>query len=280
MTPRPIFKSEQGRQAIVDTYDSILTQWPLPYEGLTLSTPYGSTFAIACGPESAPPLILLHGSSSNSAMWIGDVNVYCRSHRVYAVDVLGEPGKSEAVRLSLEGPDFAEWMKAIYAELHLEQAALLGISLGAWIALKFATTYPSRVEKLVLLCPSGIDPQKASFMLRAIPCMLLGRWGRDRILRLVNGNQEVPIEAVEYSRLIADSFNPIMETMPIFSDEDLCRLTMPVLLIAGGQDVLLDSRKTVERMQALLPGANLRFLPDAGHVLINLAGQIEPFLQA
>jgi pimeloyl-ACP methyl ester carboxylesterase len=278
MTYKTVFKSEEGKAAILKKYDSLLMQWPVPYEVLYISTRYGKTHIIACGDTSLPPLFLLHGTSSNAAMWIGDVAQYSKYCRVYAIDMPGEPGKSEEKQYPLKGSAYHEWMEDVFSTLQIKKASLVGISLGAWAAVNFSVRFPEKVERLVLLCPSGIGPQKASFMLKAIPLMLLGEAGLDKITRLVNGNQPIPEEAVEYSKLIARSFNLRTESVPIFSDDELKSLTMPVLLYAGKKDVLLDSKKTVERLTKLLPNAYTNLLPDAGHVLINLKDDIIPFL--
>lgn len=280
MQNQPIFKSAEGKNAILAVYDSILDRWPVPYETLNIPTHYGNTFIIACGEPTAPPMLLLHGSGSNSAMWIGDVAEYCRRYRVYAVDMPGEPGRSEAVRHELNSPAYGEWLKDIFTALNLEKATLTGISLGGWVSLKFSTTYPERVEKLVLLCPSGAAPQKMSFMFRAIACSFFGQKGVDRLIRIINGDQAMQEEAIQYSRLIANNFSPRMEVVPIFPDEELERLTMPVLLIAGARDVLLPSKKTAARLQRLLPRLTTVLLPEAGHVLIGHKDRIMSFLSA
>jgi hypothetical protein len=48
-------------------YRELLTKWPVPNEQLTVPTSQGDTFVIASGAPDAPPLILLHGTGSNSA---------------------------------------------------------------------------------------------------------------------------------------------------------------------------------------------------------------------
>ncbi|WP_243145970.1 alpha/beta fold hydrolase [Clostridium chromiireducens] len=59
-------------------------------------------FIIASREKSNPPLILLHGSGMNSVMWLRDIKEYSRTYRVYAIDMLGEPGKSDENRPSLK----------------------------------------------------------------------------------------------------------------------------------------------------------------------------------
>ncbi len=279
MTNQSVFKSEEGKNAIIKVYDSILDRWPVPYETLNIPTSYGNTFIIACGEKSAPPLILLHGTSSNSAMWIGDVSEYSRYYRVYAVDIPGEPGKSEAIRYEVTGPAHTEWLDEIFEALKIDQAVLLGLSFGGWIAAKYASAHPERVVKLVLLCPSGISPQKISFMFKVIPLMFCGEWGLNKIVGIVNGNQSVPDEVVSYSKLISSHFNPRVVVIPLLTDEELKRLKMPVLLIVGAKDALLHSKKTAARMRKVLPHASVVLLPGVGHVLIDQINRIMDFLE-
>ena len=87
-----IYKSEDGRRLVESRYRHLLTQWPVPSDQRWISTPFGDTFVVACGTPSMPPVVLLQGSGANAAMWLSDVATLSRSHRVYCVDVIGEPG--------------------------------------------------------------------------------------------------------------------------------------------------------------------------------------------
>jgi pimeloyl-ACP methyl ester carboxylesterase len=128
MKTKLAFKSQEGKTTVVKFYDALLEHWPIPNEKLYVNTRYGSTFVIATGGKNAPPLTLLHGSAMNSIMWMEDV---------------------------------------VYKALSIEKASLIGISLGAWLSIKFSVSYPEKVDKLVLLCPAGIGPQKISFLINA-----------------------------------------------------------------------------------------------------------------
>lgn len=274
-----VFKSTEGKNAVLEAYASLLLQWPVPYEELMIPTQYGSTYAIVCGEKHAPPLVLLHGTSSNSTMWIGDIVEYSKYYRVYALDIPGEPGRSGEDQYPLNSPVYAEWLDEVLNKLSLASITLLGLSLGGWMSLNYSVSHPERIEKLVLLCPSGIGPSKLTFMLYAIPLMLLGEKGIDKVTRIVNGNKDVSEEVLRYSSILSGSFNTRMEAVPIFTDDQLKRLTMPVLVLAGDKDVLLHSRKTVARVKQLLPQAEAHLLPDTGHVLVNLTDRIIPFLK-
>jgi pimeloyl-ACP methyl ester carboxylesterase len=64
----------------------------------------------------------------------------------------------------------------------------------------------------------------------------------------------------------------------LHADEELKHLTMPVLLLAGEKDALLDSKKSVGRAEKLISDVSIRLLENTGHVLINQADQILQFL--
>jgi pimeloyl-ACP methyl ester carboxylesterase len=261
-------------------YDSWLARWPAPYTTLTVPTRHGSTFVIASGAEAAPPLVLIHGAGTNSTMWAGDVADYSRHYRVLAVDLVGEPGKSAPNRPSWHGPAYAEWLEDVLNALQLEAVTIIGLSQGAWTALKFAVSHPARVKALVLLSPGGIVPDRLSFVVRALPLMLLGRWGGKRINRMVLAGQPVPAEVEEALMVLMTHFKTRIGVLPIFSDTELRRLTMPVQLVMGAQDALRDAQKITARMQQLVPHLAATLVPEAGHALVNARTYILPFLAA
>lgn len=59
---------------------------------------HGRTLVVLSGPEGAPPVVLLHGSTSNAVSWLGEAGILSRSFRVAAPDMPGEAGYSEEIR--------------------------------------------------------------------------------------------------------------------------------------------------------------------------------------
>lgn len=278
MKEKLAFKSREGKAAVINLYESFLEHWPSPNEKFHVDTGYGKTFVIACGDKEAPPLILLHGSAMNSVMWMGDALIYSKNYRVYAIDIPGEPGKSDERQLPFGGPAFAEWLKDVYKALSLEKASLIGISLGAWLAAKFSVAYPDKVDKLVLLCPAGIGRQRVSFIVSATVVRLFGEKAVNRLFPKVNADGSIPEAVLNYQKLIGENFNFRREIIPLFSDSEIRRLTMPVQLFVGDKDIIFHSEQTAKRMGSLVPHANINVLPGAGHVLVNLADRISSFL--
>ncbi|WP_461613483.1 alpha/beta fold hydrolase [Clostridium sp. Marseille-QA1073] len=272
------FKCEEGKNEILKYYESLVEKWSFPHEEINVNTDYGKTFIIASGKEELPPLILLHGSGMNSVMWINEMEKYSHNYRVYAVDMPGEPGKSNETQLPLEGDDFTNWLNDVFDALSIKKASIVGISLGAWLGTKFSIKYSQKVNKLVLLCPAGIGPQKKSFLFKSLFYMLLGEKGIDKLYYKINGNKLIPQVMLNYQKLIAKHFNFRREVIPLFSDDELIQLTMPIALFVGGKDVMLHSEKTAKRLESLLGHANINLIPDEGHSLVNQGDEIREFL--
>lgn len=279
MNPSPIYKSAEGERAVMALYDSVLARWPVPYETQMVATRHGETFVMACGNRWAPPLLLLHGAGSNSITWAGDVATYAAHYRVFAVDLPGEPGKSAPNRPPWDGPAYGEWLEDVVDGLQLDRVSLLGLSQGGWTALKFAVSRPGSVEKLVLLTPGGVVPDKLSFFIRFLPLSLLGEWGRRRINRLIFAGQPIAPEVDEGMALITRHFKPRIGALPLFGDDELRQLKMPVLLLIGAADVLRDADKIAGRMRQFLPDLTAIVIPGAGHALTDTTGYVMPWLQ-
>lgn len=273
-----IYHSPAGEKAVMDAYANTLAHWPVPIDTVSLSTQQGVTFVITCGPKSAPPLVLLHGAGSNSSIWAADSVHYSEHYRVYAVDLLGEPGKSAPTRPDWDSPAYAEWMVEVLDALKLPSASFIGISQGAWVALEFAVYAPERVQKLVLLAPGGIVPDKPGFVWQALGLSLLGGWGRERLIDLIMGGQKIPKAVTQTIALMTKHFKARVGILPLFTDAELRRLTMPVLLLMGGRDVMRDADQIVTRLRAFVPKLQYTLIPEGGHALLNTPPHILPFL--
>lgn len=76
MAKTSIYKTDEGKNQVLSYYETLLLQWHQPFCQLTIETTFGETYITESGEKTAPKLILLHGSSSNSAMWIAELKNY------------------------------------------------------------------------------------------------------------------------------------------------------------------------------------------------------------
>jgi pimeloyl-ACP methyl ester carboxylesterase len=279
-----IYKSAEGELLVRERYLECLKHWPVANQQIRVPTREGETFVVACGEESAPPLLLFHGSAGNAAMWMGDVAAWAADFRVYAVDMIGEPGLSAPSRPPLASEAHALWLDDVMRGLSLARVSMVGISLGGWLALDYATRRPERIERLVLLCPSGVGRQKTGIFFKAILLRTLGGWGRRKLKEIVLGGAPAAgaSPAVRYFAdfvsLIHANFRPRMVKIPAFSDDSLRRLAMPVMAILGGKDVFLDSAGTRSRLERNVAQVDVQYLPEAGHFLPHRTTTVLGFL--
>lgn len=273
------YKTPEGKHAVISYYNIMLQKFRIPHEELNINTVCGPTHILAAGKPEHEPLILLHGSSMNSVMWIRDMETFSEHYRVYALDLPGEPGKSSEEQLPLDTLDYVNWLDDVLNVLGINKVNLAGISLGAWLAAKYSIYHPKNVRKLALLCPAGIGGQNHAFKEIAISLLPKGEEGVNELLRMINGGKEIPEIMLNYQKLIAATFNSRQEPIPLFTDKELQRLSMPSLLIVGQKDIMLNSMETAERYGRLVSNSRIEVLSDAGHSLTGLAAEITEFLR-
>jgi pimeloyl-ACP methyl ester carboxylesterase len=277
VTVSGIYKSEAGKQAIEGFYRKVLGRWPVAHEQIVVPTRHGDTFVIACGPAGAPSLILLHGSGSNSAVWIRDVVEWAERYRVYAVDVIGEPGLSAPSRPPLRAGTYADWLGDVCQQLSVLSASLVGVSLGGWLALAYAVKSPARVASLTLLSPAGIGARNQIFMLKAMALLFFGKLGIRKASSAALGRAATG-PATEYIRLIFENFHPRREPPPVFTDAELGDLRCALQVIVGADDAMIHAWQTRDRVARLLPNAEMLSLEKTGHMLPPQTSRVAEFL--
>lgn len=272
-----IYKSEAGGRILEERYRELLAVWPVPSEHLRIPTREGETFVVASGPPDAPPVLLLHGSSANASSWLADVPAWSKHFRLYAVDMIGEPGLSAPSRPALDSDAYALWLDDVHDGLDVARASIVGVSLGGWLSLDYATRRPDRVDRLALICPGGIGRQKTGVLILALLLLPFGRRGRRRMMNLVLGTAVPPAVGADMM-LISSHFRPRLGKLPVFDDDALRRLTMPVQVTVGGRDRFFDSRETQRRLERAVPHTKVRFLPDTGHLVMDQTQPVLDFL--
>jgi len=266
-----IYKSAEGKVAVHQCYHEILDLWPVAFEQLKLTTRFGETHLLTCGDKALPPLLLMHGAMANATAWFLDIEEWSKHFRIYAIDMIGEPGLSAQVRLPMNTDDYTLWLDDVMQAAGLSEAAVVGESLGGWLALDYASRRPGKITKLALLVPGGVGPQR-KFLLKALPLMLLGKWGKRKVREMIFGPEEKnPSPTVlrfrEFFALIIQHVKPRMDKLPIFSDKNLQNIRAPMLAIVAGKDVLLDSKATQDRLEANVADVRVICQPHARHLI-------------
>lgn len=194
-------------------------------------------------------IILLHGNGEDRSIFKAQVPALAAQFRVIAVDTRGH-GQSPRGNAAFTLKQFAKDLLHLMDELAIEQADILGFSDGGNIALLFALRWPKRVRRLIIsganLYPSGMR--------------------RDVYLAIMKGYLHSSVKGLldQKERTRARLF-ALMAFQPHIRPGALRKLTMPVLVMAGTQDIVRDSH--TRRIAAELPKAKLAVL-SGGHALL------------
>ena len=277
MTQTSAFKTPEGEAAYLAVYEAAMNLWTVPYEEIEIPTRFGMTHVVTSGPKDAPPLVLLHGSSMTLTMWSPNIADFSKDYRVYAIDVMGQPGKSIP---DPDGPigdtgDFMAWLHETLNGLNLGRISLVGMSYGGWLALNFAMTAPERVRKLALLSPAAsFQPFTRQFMPRVmLTTFLPTRFTADSLMGWMGIKETpgdpLPQQLLDLFYLGMKHFRFPLETariMPgVFSDEELRALRVPALLLIGEHEVIYDAVKALARARALIPDFEGDLVPGGNH---------------
>jgi pimeloyl-ACP methyl ester carboxylesterase len=261
-------------------YDVVLASWPVAAEQRMVETSFGDTFVSISGDAAAGPLVLLHGSGSSTAEWGGDIEILAANFRTFAVDLVGEPGRSAPTRADLGAGEMAQWLGEVMDGLSLATAHVAGISLGSWVAVDFAARRPERVQRLVLRSPAGIGRVKYGWLPKAIIAQVVGGRAVRRSVAQVSG-----LDPLEHGAILDDvtltftHYKP-RPGVPRVSDETLGRITAPTLVIVGEADAMYGASESVERASRLIPNSTVVALPaPAGHALLGQGQRTVDFLR-
>jgi pimeloyl-ACP methyl ester carboxylesterase len=116
---------------------------------------------------SGPPILLLHGYTETSHMWLPLIPLLSKTHTVIAPDLRGA-GRSEKPDGGYTKKALAQDIHALAQSLGLWRGAVVGHDIGLMVAYAYAAQYPAEVDKIVLMDAflPGIGEWKDVWLLR------------------------------------------------------------------------------------------------------------------
>jgi len=226
-----------------------------------------------------PAVLLLHGAGLDHVVWaLPARSLAHRGRAVLAPDLPGH-GRSQGPALASIG-ELAGWVLRLLDATGIKQAALVGHSMGALVALETAAAAPPRVRALALLGVAGRMPVHPDLMQAAASdrphaADLIVSWGHGPAghfggnpapgVWLMGGGQQLLAKAGEgvlAADLSACNAYDAMAAAP--------RVTCPTLLLLGGCDRMTPPGKA-KALAAALSQAEAVVLPDSGHMMMGEA---------
>lgn len=203
---------------------------------------------------SGNPMVLLHGNGEDGTCFKEQIQYFSMKYHVFAVDTRGH-GKSPRGTKPFTLKQFAKDLKTFVDKRKIKKMILLGFSDGGNIALIFTLKYPEYVERLILnganLNPFG--------MKHRVYAQILSEYA----LALQKGVADKKLEH-EAEKQIKEKLKRKRERLglmlrePRISPQSLRKIQIPVLVIAGTNDMIKKSHtKLIHRM---LPESYISFI--------------------
>ncbi|EHQ88491.1 alpha/beta fold hydrolase [Desulfosporosinus youngiae] len=266
-----IYVNPKNKAKIMSIYNKHLSQWPVPYESLDVPTRYGRTHIIASGPKEGPPIVLLHGQGGTATMWLPNILALSRDYRTYAIDTIGDLGKSELDDLNIypkNGRNYSEWLGDVFNELGINQTFVIGESRGGWITINLSIYAPERVKGIVLLAPVGIS-SLLGFILKTI--LMMGFHPTDsekvKFLRWSLGNNPLVCELLDEILITSMNCRAKYSWPSKFSSKKLKQISAPTLLFVSGSDPTFNKQKDIDRAVKMIPNNQLEFMAAGSHAM-------------
>ena len=226
------------------------------------------------------PLVMIHGGLLDRRMWDDQFTVFARTQRVIRYDARGHGlSKAQAGTFSHH-----EDLKKLLDGLKVEKAAIMGLSMGGYIAIDLALAYPGRVSALVLAAPGLTGYEFESEVLKK-NSELLNKAAQENDLKMLieyfqrswtDGPSRTP-EKVDPA--VREKVRQMaVGTLEIWNDESrevrlepaaigrLAEIRVPILAVVGDLD-MPDILEIVGLIEKNIKGARKEVIPGAAHMV-------------
>jgi pimeloyl-ACP methyl ester carboxylesterase/ketosteroid isomerase-like protein len=267
-----IYGDPKMKEEMMAAYDRKLSLWPHPCSSSVVKTRFGTTHVIISGDPDGKPLVLLHAMGVTSTMWLPNICVLGEKYRLYAVDTIGDIGKSELDDKSVypeNGKEYSDWLADVIRGLDIENPNICGSSMGAWIASNFAACHPEMVDRLILLGPIGISSIRFGVMWRLLWVKIFPTtWNKKRLIEWTLGDSEKVRESLQEHMDLAVNCRPKVSAPKVMSDAQLRSIESPALIVLGGADNPIgDPVRLKLRAERLMTDVRVVIIPNACHMM-------------
>jgi len=118
------------------------------------------------------PVLMIHGLGASAETWQNTLPVLAQTHHVYAVDLVGF-GYSDKPAAQYTVDYLVDFIRGFMDVVGLEEATLIGHSLGGALVLRLAILHPDRASRLVLVAGAGLS-RRVGLGLRLASLPLVG----------------------------------------------------------------------------------------------------------
>lgn len=218
-------------------------------------------------------LLLLHGGLGDAALhWKPVMPLLAEEFHAIAPDLPGF-GQTPAVP-ALQIKTLVAWIASFLGAIEVDQAVIIGSSLGGVVARLFAAAYPARVPAAILINGGGV-PDMPGFLrtlerLPVISNLVFGQLGRmgtsaNTLKRMVHNPDILTLDFAQQVRAAAPGYAALMRMLAASPPPDAQTPMVPTLILWGANDQIATIQEA-EAVKASIPGATLTTIEQCGHL--------------
>lgn len=242
-----------------------------------------------CG--SGPPLVLIHGANIGWIQWYLNIPELSRHFTIYALDLPGAGGSSKIdFRSSDLVKNFVNVVDQFVTFNKLENAALLGHSLGGWIILKLELMKRPYIKKIILVDSLGfsdyVPPQHricAFYPAAKLLCMTvfnptidkMKKFTRDVMCRKAADISSEFLECLCSAIRQGKNSHPLLlinrltnfrkMKKELLLGGELTKICSQTLIIMGDKDPIIPISKVIHMLR-IIPNSQLKIFQNVGHL--------------
>lgn len=267
-----IYKSEEGKQKVLALYDAQLERLGIPHKDLYVETSFGTTHLIETGNFEGEPLLVFHGGNATTAYNLLYCDFLFEDFHVFAVDTIGQPGKSAETSLSAANYAYGVWAGEVIDRIGHSPISLFGGSFGGGIIAKTMCAVPDKIKRVVIYIPSGIRNTiqlKNARLLYPMTMFALTRkdeWLKRAFLYMALVEENITDDVFETAKLsiLHTKVKTLMPTNVSASRMKKCQA--PTLVMAAELDCLFPGPCVLKRAKKIIPNCETYLLEGRGHM--------------
>lgn len=236
------------------------------------------------------PVILLHGFAMNTDITWRDPGVLdylAANHRVIGMDMRGHGRSAKPYSAGAYGEQMAEDVRRLMDCLGINRAHIVGNSMGALVAIKFAALHPGRTRSLTA-CGFGWArySEDRREVVESLAASIESGDGYGPLIRYLRPPDD-PMGWMELSAVntLVSYINDEQALLPMtrqikdleVSEADLRGMAFPVLSVIAASDPLLPD---VEAMAAVVPDHRMVVVQDYDHFTLTSAAACREAIEA
>lgn len=272
MLGKTIYRSYDGEKKVMEMYSRQLSKLNVKYKNRMVNTRYGYTHILCMGPEQAPPVVIFHSNNCTNPFQLQSLLPLAKEFRIYAPDLIGHPGQSAQTRLSCKDLSYGEWASDIIDSLALKKTVCIGNSFGGGIILRLGAFAPEKIDKAVLIVPSGIVKRLFLYNhLRLTISSLLYRASlkNERLEQIGQSlGNSIRKETLEMLGVILQHYKTPQKTFSKMTKNELKSFQAPTLLITAEKDILYPGKPLLKKAKNIIPNIEEDILLSKGYHLV------------